>query len=288
MHAVRWSFVLLLAVAAGEALAWGEEGHRMVGAIADRHLSPAAKRQVEALLRGDRLADGQPSYRRTLGEVAYWADEIKDYPKGKARAKWHYDDTPVCGLGDYERYCRNGRCASAQLANQIEILGDASSPYRQRNEALKWIVHLAGDIHQPLHAADRHDRGGNTVQVSFFGQRDNPPYGSLNLHAVWDVHMLRRLVAERGGEAAIVNAPIAASDAAAWQRGSITDWMDESNQLARSFVYPALPVKFSCSGHIEGVLALDRDYYSKAAPVIETQIRKAGVRLAHLLNATLR
>jgi len=259
----------------------------MVGEIAARYTGPKANAEILELLKNDRLADGQPSGRHTLGEVANWADEIKDFEWGKRRASWHYDDVPLCETAEYSKYCRGGRCASAQLARQIELLGDERARTRQRNEALKWIVHLVGDIHQPLHAANRGDRGGNRVQVSFFGERDNPPYGSLNLHATWDVHMVRRLVVDRGGERAIVSAPIAGSDRNAWEKGSISGWIDESHRIARDTVYPLLPVAASCSNKIVDVVAIGEEYYSKAAPVIEIQIRKAGVRLARVLNETL-
>jgi hypothetical protein len=138
-----------------------------VGDIAARYLNPKAQTQVAELLKSDQLADGQPSGRRTLGEVASWADEIKDFDWGRRRGSWHYDDIPLCDSPEYAKYCRGGRCASAQLAHQIEVLGDSRARPRARNEALKWVVHLIGDIHQPLHAATHADRGGNVVQVSF-------------------------------------------------------------------------------------------------------------------------
>ena len=140
-------------------------------------------------------------------------------------------------------------------------------PTYRKNEALKWVVHLMGDIHQPLHAATHGDRGGNTVKVSFFGERDNPPYGELNLHAIWDVHMLRRLIAEKGGEDAIVSPPIGDADKSAWERGSVSDWVEESNRIAMTLVYRALPTEFSCSRSTHrNVLAIDQAYYSQAAP----------------------
>jgi len=259
----------------------------MVGEIAARFLNAKASAEVLDLLRNDRLADGQPSGRRTLGEVANWADEIKETEWGKRRGSWHYDDVPLCGASAYEKYCRNGRCASAQLARHIEILADDRASRRYRNEALKWVVHLAGDIHQPLHAANRGDRGGNRIQVSFFGERDNPPYGSINLHAIWDVHMVRRLISERGGERAIVSVAVADPDRNAWEKGSVPDWIGESHQIARNVAYPLLPVASACSNKIAGVITIDQAYYSKAAPLIEIQIRKAGVRLARILNETL-
>ena len=279
---------LLALSLAHSALAWGPEGHRMVGDIAERFLSAETRARIGNLLEADLLADGQLSGRHTLGEVANWADEIKDTDWGKRRGSWHYDDVPLCGAAEYAKYCRNGRCVSAQLARQIEILGNERARPRQRSEALKWIVHLVGDIHQPLHAANRGDRGGNRVQVSFFGERDNPPYGNLNLHAIWDVHLVRRLLADRGGERAIVSAPIADGDRNAWEKGSISGLIDESHRIARDTVYPLLPVAASCSNKIVDVVAIDSIYYVKAAPVIEIQIRKAGVRLARVLNEALR
>ena len=259
----------------------------MVADIAARYLTAKTRAQISELLSKDRLADGQLSGRRTLGEVANWADEIRDYDWGKRRGFWHYDNAPLCGVADYAKYCRAGRCASARLARQLELLSDERVRPRARNEALKWVVHLTGDIHQPLHAANRRDNGGNRVQVSFFGERDNPPYGSLNLHAIWDTQMPSRLIAERGGERAVAFAPIAAGDRSAWEKGSISDWIAESHVLARDKVYALLPVAASCSRKIVGIVAIDQTYYASAAPVIETQIFKAGVRLARLLNETL-
>jgi hypothetical protein len=147
------------------------------------------------------------------------------------------------------------------------------------------VVHLAGDIHQPLHAADNRDRGGNTVAVVFFGQTEGRR-GALNLHTIWDEQLVERLVAERGGEAAIASAPIAAGDRAAWPAGSIEDWMLESNALARAVAYGSIP-GFSCGAHIVQPVEIGAGYYAVAAPAIELQIRKAGVRLAGLLNERL-
>jgi len=278
-------FLLLAQVPA--AVAWGPEGHRVIGDIASRYLVPSAKAEVLELLRYDRLADGQPSGRLSLGEVANWADEIKDYEWGKRRSSWHYDDIPICDGARQSAYCRNGRCASVQLERQIEILRNQGAKRRQRNEALKWVVHLVGDIHQPLHASNRADRGGNRVQVSFFGERDNPPYGSINLHAIWDVHMVRRLLAERGGERAFVSVPVSDRERRDWEKGTIADWIAESHRIASDFVYPMLPGATSCPRKIHGVVEIGQTYYANAAPLIEIQLRRAGIRLARLLNETL-
>lgn len=280
--------VLLWAgVPATDAFAWGAEGHRMVGEIAARHLTPQTAKRITELLAADRLADGAPSGRKELGEIAYWGDEIKDFPWGKRAGTWHFDDIPVCGTPDRERYCKSGNCASAQIARHLELLRSPRSTRRQRNEALKWVVHLVGDIHQPLHAATRHDRGGNLVEVAFFGERGNPPYGTINLHTIWDIHIVRRLIADKGGEFAVVSAPIGAEEKRRLEGGSVADWIGESSALARTVAYSVVPGNFSCGGKIRDVLEVDQAYYAMAAPVVEAQIRKGGIRLARILNETL-
>jgi len=269
------------------ACAWGPEGHRIIGDIAQKYLLPQAREEVARLLRGDRLADGKTfSYRETLADIANWADEIKDFPYGKARSTWHYDNVPLCGAAAPSAYCPRGRCASAQLGSWIGILGDPAASHRRRNLALKWVTHLVGDIHQPLHAADHHDRGGNTVLVSFFGQ-ETWEYGNVNLHSIWDVQMVKRLIAERGGEAALSEKPVGKAEAALWTQGSIQDWLLESHAVARSFVYPGLSPKFACGSRISGRLTIGEGYYAGAATIVESQLRKAGVRLAQVLNVAL-
>ena len=257
----------------------------MVGDIAQPLLGERASREVAWLLANDRLADRTPSGRATLGAVANWADEIRDQSWSRKYSSWHYDNAPLCEVAPREKVCPRGNCASGRLAQQLAIVQDRGRSRRDRNEALKWVVHLAGDIHQPLHAADHHDRGGNTVAVVFFGQTEGRR-GALNLHTIWDEQLVERLLAERGREAAIVSAPIAAGDRAAWAAGSIEDWMLESNALARAVAYGNIP-GFSCGAHIARPVEIGAGYYAAAAPVIERQIRKAGVRLAALLNEAL-
>jgi S1/P1 Nuclease len=257
----------------------------MVGDIAQSLLSEQASREVAWLLANDRLADRTPSGRATLGEVANWADEIRDQPWSKKYSSWHYDNAPLCEAAPREKVCPRGNCASGRLAQQLAIVQDRSRPRRDRNEALKWVIHLAGDIHQPLHAADHHDRGGNTVAVIFFGQTEGRR-GALNLHTIWDEQLVERLVAERGGEAAIAATPIAAGDRAAWAAGSIEAWMGESKALARAVAYGNVP-GFDCGTQIVQPVEIGPGYYAAAAPAIERQIRKAGVRLAELLNEAL-
>lgn len=290
--------VVLLAVAlttslwSGSALAWSARGHTMVADIATRLLTPAAKLAVADLLRDDLYADGKPSGRTTLADVASWPDELRATPEQRATGVYHYDDIPICGVPDRKLYCPDGKCATAWFAKQLAILEDKSRPKRARNEALKWITHLVGDLHQPLHASDHDDKGGNDVKITFFGKRaDDPVEGRAqspyNLHAAWDRLIPYKMVDERGGyDKFLADLPSAATRKA-WVVGNIDAWAAESFVLARDFLYPALPTNFVCDKAITDVLPLGQDYDRPASEIAATQLRKAGVRLAKVLNDAL-
>lgn len=267
-----------------QAWGWGRVGHSTVGEIAQGLLTPDAAKQVARLLKGDLAADGEPSGRTTLGQVASWPDEIRGTPAGSGKEAWHFEDIAVCGPAVPS--CSQGECAPAELKRMIRVLKNKHAKKRDRNEALKWVVHLVGDIHQPLHAATNDDHGGNFVEVSFFG-KTHVGEQPLTLHHIWDTEMVERMVEHAGGEAAFVAVPISAADESAWKQGSIDDWVAESNGLARSFVYPKLPSGFACGEPIAGVVEISDGYYAAAAPIVTTQLRRAGVRLAAVLNAAL-
>src|SRR2546430_12827011 len=105
-----------------------------------------------------------------------------------ARPRWHYDDVPICASVPKARYCPDRQCNTEQLKRLITVLADTRAASRDRNEALKWLVHLVGDIHQPLHAADNGDRGGNRVPVALAGVRTR---GRESLHRAWDNDLVR-------------------------------------------------------------------------------------------------
>lgn len=273
-----------LCVAHDAAWGWGTLGHSIVGGIAQAHLTPDASHQVALLLKGDLDADGNPSGRTTLAQVASWPDEIRGTPAGAGKDTWHFEDIPVCGAA--QPVCPEGQCAPAELSRLIRVLKNKHAHKRDRNEALKWVVHLVGDIHQPLHAADNDDHGGNFVEVSFFGETKVGDK-SLTLHHIWDTEIVERMIGQAGGEAAFVATPISAAHQSKWQQGSIDDWVAESNAIARTFVYPKLPGGFACGQPITGVVAISNGYYDGAASIVATQLRKAGVRLALILNAAL-
>lgn len=274
----------LLAAWATPLEAWGPQGHRTVGAIADRLLDPQARAQVARLLADDRDKFGNPSGRTSLEAVSVWADEIRDAPG--AHPSWHYDDIPVCAAGSRQQYCPNGQCNSAQLERLIGVLADEHAPAAERNAALKWVVHLVGDIHQPLHAADNDDRGGNRVAVALAGVRTR---GRENLHRAWDSELVRLALQAHNGQAPprdIDTLAQQARDLASREgQGTPRSWAAESNSLARTVVYryPG----FTCGAPPPGIVVLDGDYQLRAEPIVRERLLLAGARLAGVLNRAL-
>lgn len=277
------SCALALGLAAPLASAWGPEGHAIVADIAQARLDPAAAAQVTALLKLE-------GYDR-LDQVASWADQHRKEMPGTAG--WHYVDIPLAAPA-YEaaRDCRQGNCIVAQLEHFTRTLADRSASPQARLEALKWVVHLAGDIHQPMHAVDNDDKGGNTVQVQFFGV-------GTNLHSVWDGRVIEHALDLQLGpnysidHAAVLaramelNAKITPADRAEWApAGSlrtldprIVDWANESHQLAQNVAYTDLRKPSGA--------AWSERYQAKAWPVIRTRLEQGGVRLAELLDEAL-
>jgi hypothetical protein len=280
----RAALLVLAAACAQAAWAWGPQGHRTVGAIADRLLTPQAHVAVTRLLVDDRDKLGNPSGRTTLEAVAVWADEITDTPA--ARPAWHYDNRPVCGSAPKARYCPDGQCNSEQLKRLTVVLGDAQAAARERNEALKWVVHLVGDIHQPLHAADNADRGGNRVAVALSGVRTR---GRESLHRAWDNDLVTLALHTRNRQqppADIDGLAVAAQrllqDAG---EGSPDGWAFESNHLARNVAYAY--TSFACDSVPPGIVVLDAPYQRDAEDIVHERLLLAGARLAALLNRVL-
>ena len=276
--------LLAAAGAAPLACAWGPQGHRTVGAIADRLLTPAARGVVAQLLVDDRDKFGNPSGRTTLEAVANWADELHGTPA--ARGRWHYDDIPVCGSAPRTRDCEDGQCNTEQLKRLVAVLADRRAPQLERNEALKWVVHLVGDLHQPLHAATNDDRGGNLVPVVLEGVHTR---GRENLHRVWDNDLVRLALRSRSRQQPPRDVDALAGEAqrlvADAGQGSPDGWASESNNLARNVAYHY--AGFTCDTVPGNPVLLDAAYQKEAEAIVRERLLLAGARLAALLNQTL-
>lgn len=267
--------VLCLAALCFSALpvrAWGREGHAEVARIAEANLSDRALAQVRELLKEDLDAQGAPSGRSTLAEVASWPDEIRQVAPEGAYKGWHTRANPVCGGGLGP--CRDGHCVDELIEHFGELLRDPGQPPRQRNEALKWVVHLVGDLHQPLHSGVAGDRGQTPVRSI----RDKVLKPGTTLHNVWDGQLAKIALKGWHGRARPEDLVVEESP---------RQWMLESRDVALENVYQALP-GFDCDEPLPARLDLDKAYVKQAVPAIRRQIERAGFRLADKLNDWLR
>jgi len=174
---------------------------------------------------------------------------------------------------DLARECPNGDCVIGKTAHFLASLRDPKAEQPAKAEALEYVVHFVGDMHQPLHGEDNGDRGGNGRQVVFEGHSDN-------LHSVWDTGLLERVNRVAEALAADLESRITPQDRAEWTKGTIEDWVLEGHRLAQSVAYGDLDS--------ENPAVIGPAYQRQADPVIELQLEKAGVRLAYLLNAGLK
>lgn len=260
---------LLLAAGTSPAFGWGVLGHRVVGRIAEAELEPAARAEVARLLAGE--ADP------TLAGVSAWADEVraKDPVLGRRSAPWHYVTlhSPDCA---YARAtdCANGDCVVGAIEAQAAILADRRRLLAERRQALKFVVHFVGDVHQPLHANNKGDKGGNTVQIRVPGAGGGER-GS-NLHSWWDSGMLKASgVDEDALVARLAALPLAVAIARAPLPAEAGPWAEQSCRIA------AAPGFYPASAHLAA-------HYRKTwMPTAETRMRQAGARLARVLNAAL-
>ena len=249
------------------ARAWSGEGHRIVGLLAAEMLDTDTKAAVADLLRDE----PDP----TLGGIASWADQARREDAYKHTAPWHYVNIrdPDCHYAP-ARDCANGNCVVAAINTQLAVLADRSRPRRVRIEALKYVVHFIGDVHQPLHASGRDDRGANDYQINY---RDGSKDGEgTNLHGIWDYWILAshqkdalRYAGELSGEGFARNG----RDRLPGNRAA--RWAEESCRIVEQ---PGLYPK----GHV-----IDGDYLDLWRPLAQQRLREAAVRLAEALNKAL-
>jgi nuclease S1 len=252
----------LALLAARPLLGWGPAGHIAVATLAQRYLSPAAAAQVRQLLGPESLAD-----------ASLWADEVAHSTRPET-ASWHYIDIPLNASAiNLRRDCPGGNCVLVKTEQFAAELGNPRESPANRKEALEFVVHFVADLHQPLHCEDDHDLGGNTRTVIFDGHPDN-------LHWVWDTGLVEAINRDPDALAAELASHITRREIAAWQAGSIEDWVMESHRLAETVAYrPYWRL---------GPAVLDAAYDQRAEAVIEVQLEKAAVRLAYLLNQRLK
>jgi nuclease S1 len=266
----RASLLLLatLACLPGPATAWGAKAHRVVGELAQRQLAPEARAEVARLLAGE--ADP------TLGGIAYWADEQREAGTdlGKRSAAWHY-----VNFRDHRceyapaRDCADGECIVAAINRERAVLADATRPDAERAQALKFVVHLVGDVHQPLHAGRGDDWGGNKVQLRW---TENGKEEGTNLHSAWDrIIPVRRGLPVRAHADWLMAQPALPADPTRRSDRRATDWAVESCGIVEG------------AGFYPTGRTLTNAYVDAQQAIAERRLRQAGRRLADMLNEAL-
>ncbi|PCI36412.1 MAG: S1/P1 Nuclease [Elusimicrobia bacterium] len=270
--------VLVFILAASPVKAWGPIGHRVVGEIAENHLSDAAKKGVSDLLGNE-----------TLARAGTWADEMRSHPDkdyyGKFSA-WHYATVPLGDTTYKDEFAPKKKGDVVQAMRKMEArLRSKKSDRKSKIEALRLLAHFIGDVHQPLHVGNGKDYGGNTCYVKWFG---NPK----KLHAVWDESLIDHLKLSYTEYAEFLDFP-SKKQIKSWQSTSYAEWTNESVKI-RPRVYPGTAKPEERKYCVKGWKArpdeelmpkLKWGYAFKHRKTLDARLLKAGVRLAGVLNS---
>jgi hypothetical protein len=270
--AAAWLVVAGLAAAtmspASAGAFWSAAGHDIVCEIAFQRLSDEARDMVFAI----REHDPDPS--STFYRSCMWPDASR-YADHKATYEYHFMNVVVRDAPEVvmRRDCANYDCVQAAIVRYANYTsmdpGDSESLQIRRANALKFVGHFVGDMHQPVHVGYAHDRGANDIYVDFYDQENQ------RLHSVWDFHIPNRmgLYADPVATAHRLNNEITAAEAAEWSNFDVVGWSRESYAIVRDLVYD-----IPADGKIGD------SYFDRAAPLVEERFKQAGVRLAFLLN----
>ena len=251
--------VFWLALSSGQSLAFGVDGHRIIVTIAENHLSTKTAAELT------QLSGGKP-----LTELALWPDQIRGDQKWSHTKSWHY-----INIKDQERFAdlrrsRKGDVLSALNASYKQ-LQDPRTGSKKRREALAFFMHLAGDIHQPLHVGRYSDLGGNRISIKWQGKNKR-----RNLHWVWDSGLIQDEQLTVDQYSALIGTTTA-QQRRNWQGDSFLDWAAESKTLRAQVYEFGQPAQ-------KGPVTIDQHYIDRTKPLIKKRLLMAGIRLAGCLN----
>jgi hypothetical protein len=244
--------------------AWGRIGHRAAARVAESRLTPAARAAIQNLL--------DPG--ETLADASTWADEQRqDRPETGA---WHYVNVPIT-LDRYDRrFCSPDGCVVGKIVELRATLAAPNTPREQKREALRFLVHFIEDMHQPLHVGDRMDRGGNDLQLQFFGE-------GTNLHRLWDSGVIEHESADEATWTVTIDALATPERTRDWVEGAVEDWATESLiQARRAYRHPSSGSPLVSGGK------LGQEYQDFALPIVKERLARSAARLAFVLNEVFR
>jgi len=236
---------------------WYAEGHRLIARIAESRLTPHTAESVRSILGGQSMA-----------AASTWADDIKTQrPQTKPV---HFVNIPLEATSyDPASQCGTGHCIIAELERDRQALMDSGSTDIERAEALRFLIHLIGDLHQPLHVADDHDRGGNDRNVMLRGEW-------LDLHKVWDGELIKTMGLSEEAYFQRLKKEMDSLNLSEFESGTTIDWAMEGHSIAKEHAY-----------HIPKGSHLGQSYVDENLPLVDMALIKAGVRLAKVLNDAL-
>jgi hypothetical protein len=246
-------FTLMVNVGLANDMYWSKTGHRVVGEVAEAHLTRKARKAIALLL------DGQ-----SLAAVSNYGDEIKADRAYKEFSAWHYVNFPLDKDYGQEEPSPNGDIVKG-IETCITMVKDKERPLADRQFYLKLLVHLIGDLHQPMHVGRAEDRGGNDLQLQWFGQ-------GTNLHRLWDSNMIDDYGMSYT-ELSDKLPDLTKEQLAKMKQGNVRTWVEDTQKVAAK-VYASVAV-----GEKLGY-RYSYDWWA----TVEQQLQKGGVRLAVVLN----
>jgi hypothetical protein len=232
---------------------WGQTGHRTIGKIAEDYLKPKTKRKIAEILNGQSLA-----------LVSTFGDDIKSDSQYRHLNTWHYINMPFGVKYEDSEKNPNGDLVTG-IEKCIEVISDKNATKDEKAFYLKMLVHLLGDLHQPMHVGRAEDKGGNDIQVRWFND-------GTNLHAVWDSKMINQFQMTYTEMAQNVD-EISKEQVKYLQQGTLADWVNETQQLAIKTYATAN------SGDKLGYAYMYQNF-----ELVRSQLQKGGIRLAKVLN----
>lgn len=280
---IRRLLLLLFLLMPTPALAWWDFGHKTIATIAQNEVSPKTRAAIRALLRHERAVATPTCPLKSLEDASYWPDCIKGLgPRFDYAFSWHYQNVDICKPFDLTAACKDGHCVSRQIDRAVKLLKDKAVPPHERLMALAFLTHFVGDLHMPLHAGDRGDRGGNDVKAAY-----GIVAGRVNLHLLWDGPLAERAITTPPAGPRALVAGLNAGERAQLSAGSTEDWSRENWAFARDTAYNVALGGDPC-GPVPPRAVISNATIDALVPAVRGQITKAGLRLARLLDKALK
>ena len=234
-------------------LGWGKTGHRVVGEIAENNLTEEVREKVRDLLDGHSLAN-----------ASTWADEMRSNSKFDKYSSWHYINLPIDK--EYDEIPSTANNVITQISKAIEVLNSPLANREVKQFYLKYLIHMVGDLHQPLHTGREEDWGGNKIQVNFKGRKGAENW--TNLHDLWDAGIIDDYKMSYT-EYATKLMDIKKLD---FPQGNALEWSKESHSFVPK-IYETTAGSY-----------LSYDYVYEVLPIIDQRLYQAGIRLSTILN----